>query len=182
MVNQTRLSHNSFVHDFIFKSLLPAFIQPLTILLTSLASYAAYWITKHVKNKDAADLLLALDEYTKRAVADVYQRTVKSAKASGGWTEAAKQAARDAAIMQVRAAAPTIIASLQARGENVDSTIGQMVEKAVSDLNRNLTSSTITTATANADTGTATIVVEPTVASGTGAAATSGEPPAPGPT
>jgi len=128
------------MRDFLFQQLLPLLSGPLQVVLMALAAAVAVKIRAYVHNKTLADMLVTLDRYAAGAVADVYQRTVKTAKSEGGWDQKAQQAARDAALAQVRQLAPAILASLKAAGEDVDATLGQMVEKAVVELNAKVAS------------------------------------------
>lgn len=122
------------MHDFVFNQLLPATVQPLTVLLLALASYVANVIATHVKNKTLADALTTLDGYVARAVGAQYQRTVKDAKASAGWTVEVQQRARDQVLAQVRAAAPQVVATVRSHGADVAATLDTMLEHAVADL------------------------------------------------
>lgn len=123
------------MRDFLIQQLLPVLAGPLQIVLMALAAWVAVRIRRHVHNQDLSNLLVTLDNYVAGAVADVYQRSVKAAKESGGWNAQSQQAAKDAALAQVRQLAPSVIKALQVAGENVDVTMSQMVERAVVELN-----------------------------------------------
>ena len=124
-------------------SALPLLAEPLRIVLLALAAYVARLIAVHVRNRDTAQLLVTLDGFVARVVADTYQGFVeplKNADKPGAWTSAGAAAAKLRAVTATKQAAGALVAAVRAAGLDTDATLDHMVERAVVELNARLAS------------------------------------------
>jgi len=125
----------------ILRQALPLLSGPLQILLLALSAVLARKIHSWVRNKELADMLSTLEGYALRSVSEVYQGFVeplKNPSKPGAWTEQAAASAKAMAVSRIRILAPTLVAALAAAGEDTNQTLGQMVEKAVLEINSRL--------------------------------------------